>query len=118
MTRKYVLWHGNLNVTFLLELYRQSLSLQGSKLSFRIQTGKVTFDTEKKSQESNKNRKKPSLCIQVWQTETKYLFLYGIYSVSSRVSHLVTPSEVEDFMTALTLSYTFPSLIINFQEMP
>lgn len=55
------------------------------------------------------NRKNP-LCIQVQQTESKYLFLYSICSVSSRISHLATPSAVEDFMTPLTLSYTLAQL--------
>lgn len=58
MTRKHVFWHGNLNVKYLLQRHRQRLSLHSSKLSFRTQTGNVNFDTEIKSQESGKNRKK------------------------------------------------------------
>lgn len=42
--------------------------------------------------------------------ETKYLFLYSIGSVYLCISDLATPSAVEEFMTPLTLSYTFPQL--------
>lgn len=58
VTRKYVLWQGNQNVTCLLKFGRQRLALQVSNLSFSTQTGCVTFDIEIKYQESDKTKEK------------------------------------------------------------
>lgn len=55
---KFVFWHGNPNVRYLLKWYRQRLPSQSSNLLFRTQTGNVTFDTEIKYQEPDKTRKK------------------------------------------------------------
>lgn len=81
MTRKYVFWHGNLNVKYLLKWNRQRLSLHCSRLSFRTQTGNVTFDTEIKSQESDKNRKKTTMHTSPANKDQIFIFIQHLLSV-------------------------------------
>lgn len=111
---KFVFWHGNPNVMYLLKWYRQRLPLQGSNLLFRTQIGKVTFDTEIKYQESDKTRKKKT--PYAYKLD-KHRWTINFYTAFPSVSsHLPLPELLRISWHPSPQTVLSLGMVINFQE--